>query len=146
MRFWFLALFLFLTPLSFAQGYKVLLTWDAPTCMAQGNCTDPVANYAVYRSVATAGTYTQIASGVTPLTYTDLNVDFGNTYYYYVVSVDSSNNQSPPSNIASVTIPSLFLNPATGVTILISANGGPPRIHFDNQCTEYEYDFSYGLL
>jgi hypothetical protein len=40
------------------------------------------------------------------LDYTDSsNVDSGQTYDYIVESVDSSGNESVPSNMASVTIP-----------------------------------------
>jgi fibronectin type 3 domain-containing protein len=38
-------------------------------------------------------------------TFTDANVQSGQTYLYYVTSVDSSGAESSPSNSTTVTIP-----------------------------------------
>jgi len=41
----------------------------------------------------------------TKTTFTDQNVEAGKTYYYYVVAVDNASNESPPSEVASETVP-----------------------------------------
>jgi hypothetical protein len=41
----------------------------------------------------------------TKTTYTDQSVEAGKTYYYYVIAVDTAGNESPPSEVASDTVP-----------------------------------------
>lgn len=134
-----LFLFLLLSVPGFAQHqYTVLLTWQPPTCMATNSCSDAVANYDVFR-MGSGGTFEQIASSVTPTTYSDTGVQWSATYQYYVTSVDAQGNQSAPSNTVSVTIPSLILNPATGVILIIAdMRTGLEHIHYQNQCTPYD--------
>jgi fibronectin type 3 domain-containing protein len=42
---------------------------------------------------------------VSGMSYTDASGQVGQTYYYVVTSVDSSNTQSGYSNVVSITIP-----------------------------------------
>ena len=83
-------------------AYEVDLTWDAPL-----TSLDPVAGYNIYRSPSGSSTYTLMGSvNSSTLAYTDNNnIQDGQTYDYIVESVDSSGNESVPSNMASVTIP-----------------------------------------
>lgn len=84
-----------------AASYEVNLTWDAPSESA-----DPVAGYNVYRATSGSSSYQLLNSSVNSSTaYTDTTVVDGVSYTYYVESVDSSGNQSSPSNTYSVTIP-----------------------------------------
>jgi hypothetical protein len=85
-----------------ATAYSVDLTWAAPS-----SSPDPVAKYNIYRTPSGSSSY-QLMGTVsnTQLAYTDSSsVDSGQTYDYIVESVDSSGNESVPSNMASVTIP-----------------------------------------
>ena len=49
--------------------------------------------------------FTRIAAGITGLTYTDLSVTDAVTYYYAVTAVDTSNNESTFSTVASAITP-----------------------------------------
>jgi hypothetical protein len=85
-----------------ATAYSVDLTWAAPS-----SSPDPVAKYNIYRTPSGGSSY-QLMGTVsnTQLAYTDSSsVNSGQTYDYIVESVDSSGNESVPSNMASVTIP-----------------------------------------
>jgi fibronectin type 3 domain-containing protein len=66
----------------------------------------PVTGYFVYRSTSSGGPYRPlIAAPHASLTYTDLAVLAGQTYYYVVTAVNSDNIQSSYSNEVSATIP-----------------------------------------
>lgn len=80
-----------------APGGGVALTWNPP---AGGGAS----SYNVKRGTAGGGPYTTIATGVASLSYTDLGVTAGNTYYYVVSGVNSA-GEGPNSNEASITIP-----------------------------------------
>jgi hypothetical protein len=83
-------------------AYEVQLSWDPPV-----SSPDPVASYNIYRSPSGSSSY-QLMGSVTSSyqSYTDTdNIQDGSTYDYIVESVDSSGNESVPSNMASVTIP-----------------------------------------
>ena len=80
---------------------EVNLSWDAPS-----NSPDPVAGYNVYRAPDGTGSYVQLNSSVvTQTSYLDTTVVSGQAYDYVVESVDSSGNNSSPSNMISVTLP-----------------------------------------
>jgi hypothetical protein len=85
-----------------SSDYQVDLTWDAPS-----SSPDPVAGYNIYRSPSGESNYQLMGSvSLNELVYTDTNnIQNGQTYDYIVESFDSSDNESVPSNIASVTIP-----------------------------------------
>jgi fibronectin type 3 domain-containing protein len=60
----------------------------------------------VYRATISGGPYTLLNSSLVPTTqYNDANVQSGQTYYYVVTAVDSSNRESSYSNQSSATIP-----------------------------------------
>ena len=60
--------------------------------------------YNVYRSTTSGGPYTQVNGALVGTNaYTDTGLTNGTTYYYVVTAVDTSNNESPNSNQASVT-------------------------------------------
>lgn len=72
---------------------NVVLSWDAVT---------GATSYNVYRALTSGGPYTQIATGVAEITYTDSTVTNGTTYYYVVTAVSSA-GESAYSNEASAT-------------------------------------------
>jgi hypothetical protein len=81
-----------------AVQHSVSLSWNASTSQ--------VAGYNIYRGTTSGGPYTKLNSGLlSGLAFTDNNVQTGATYYYAATSVDSSNNESSYSNIATAVIP-----------------------------------------
>ncbi len=86
-----------------ATAYEVNLTWQAPA-----NSTDPVAGYNAYRALSGSANYQQInTSEIVSTAYADTNAQSDQTYDYFVESVDASGVTSEPSNMASVSVPSL---------------------------------------
>ena len=78
--------------------HSVALSWTASTSTVSG--------YNVYRGTVSGGPYTKINSSlVAGLSYTDLTVQSGTTYYYVTTAVDSSGNESVYSNEVSAPIP-----------------------------------------
>ena len=68
--------------------------------------TSTVIGYDVYRGTVSGGPYTKINSSVdATTTFTDTTVQAGQTYYWVVAAVNSSNVQSTYSNEVSATIP-----------------------------------------
>ena len=96
--------------------YEVALNWRPPA--------DPatlVAGYNVYRATGGCPSYQLLNSSVDAGTsFTDITVQNGTSYSYYVESVDAAGNQSAPSNIYSVDIPSLRQAPPGFVTQWLS--------------------------
>ena len=93
-------------------GGPVTLTWgasqgqicttDTPPVCTPNN--DPI-SYKVYVSGTNGGPYSPIGTTVA-LSYKDLAVTSGSTYYYVVTAIDGTNNEeSAYSNQASATIP-----------------------------------------
>jgi hypothetical protein len=82
--------------------YEVDVTWGPPS-----SSPDPVAAYDIYRSPGGESDYELMGSvNSNQFEYTDNNeIQQGQSYDYIVESVDSSGNESVPSNTASVTIP-----------------------------------------
>jgi hypothetical protein len=80
--------------------HSVSLTWVAST-------STNVVGYNVYRGAAPGGPYTLLTTTrVAGLAYTDTAVQGGQTYYYVVTAVDSSNNASVYSTEAMAVVPS----------------------------------------
>jgi hypothetical protein len=70
------------------------------------NATTGAVGYNVYRGSVSGGPYTILtAAAVTATTFTDANVQSGQTYYYVVTSLNSTGGESAYSNQASATIP-----------------------------------------
>jgi fibronectin type 3 domain-containing protein len=73
------------------------------------NSEPDLAGYYLYRSTdpnLPKKKWTQLTPTLyTKTTYTDQNVEAGKTYYYYVIAVDTASNESPPSEVASDTVP-----------------------------------------
>jgi hypothetical protein len=90
-----------LTGTGTTQNYVVNLSWDAPA-----NLPDSVAGYRIYRSPSGGSSYQLLGSvSTTQLAYSDSSVTNGQTYDYIVESVDSSGNESVPSNMVAIAIP-----------------------------------------
>lgn len=71
--------------------HYVSLSWSAQT--------GPTITFRVYRSNANGGPYTEVMSGISALSYTDLNVASNATFYYVCTAYDSStNSESAYSN------------------------------------------------
>jgi len=82
-------------------SYSVAVTWNAPT-----SSPDPVSGYNVYKAPGGSSTYQLLTStNSSQLSVTDTNVQDGQSYNYIIESVDSSGNESVPSNVATVTVP-----------------------------------------
>jgi Abnormal spindle-like microcephaly-assoc'd, ASPM-SPD-2-Hydin len=79
-------------------SHSAALSWTASTSAVIG--------YNVYRGTASGGPYTKLNSSVISATnYTDSTVQAGQTYYYVVTAVNSSDVESVYSNQVSATIP-----------------------------------------
>jgi hypothetical protein len=78
--------------------HSVALTWTASSSAASG--------YNVYRSTVSGSSYVKINTSLdSGLSYTDMTVQSGTTYYYVATAVDASNNESAFSNEVPVVIP-----------------------------------------
>ena len=78
--------------------HSATLTWTASTSSVVG--------YNVYRATVSGGPYTMINTALEAATsYTDLNVQAGQTYYYVVTAVNSSGVESAYSSQVTATIP-----------------------------------------
>jgi uncharacterized repeat protein (TIGR03806 family) len=80
---------------SAASATSVQLTWTASVDTGGSG----LAGYRVFRDG------TQIATGITAISYTDNTVVGSNTYSYVVRAIDNAGNVSGPSNAAQVTTP-----------------------------------------
>jgi fibronectin type 3 domain-containing protein len=79
--------------------YSVALTWNNSNSAG-------IVGYDVFRGTVQGGPYTQLTSSpIAGTTYTDTSAQAGQTYYYAVTSVNSSNVQSSYSNVANVNVP-----------------------------------------
>jgi hypothetical protein len=77
--------------------HQVALSWTASTTAG--------VTYKVYRGTAHLGPYSPIASGLTNTSYTDPNVQSGQSYYYVCSAVDGSGTESDPSGETVAAIP-----------------------------------------
>ena len=78
--------------------HSVDLSWTA-------SGTPGVVGYYVYRSTVSGGPYNKISSSPEPtLTYSDMNVASGQTYYYVITAQDGGGMESTYSNQATVTV------------------------------------------
>ena len=81
-------------------AHSVNLSWTASS-------SPNVAGYNVYRGTASGGPYTKVNSTpVSGTTYTDTTVQPGQTYYYVVTAVDTSNAESAYSSPVQAVVPS----------------------------------------
>ena len=79
-------------------SHSAALSWTASASLVIG--------YNVYRGTESGGPYTKLNSSLIQTTsYTDSAVQAGQSYYYVVTAVDSSNSESVYSNQVSVTVP-----------------------------------------
>jgi hypothetical protein len=81
-----------------SDRHSVVLNWS-PSASA-------VIGYFVYRGTISGGPYAKLSSSIdTAPSYTDGTVSGGQTYYYVVTSVDSSDVESAYSNQVAVSVP-----------------------------------------
>ena len=80
--------------------HNVVLSWTAST-------TAGVVGYNAFRGTASSGPFSQLnSSSISATTYTDGNVQAGQTYYYVVTAIASDDvTESADSNVASATVP-----------------------------------------
>ena len=92
---------------------SISLGWDA-----HPNTDGDLYAFRVYRGPV-GGPYTQIAQLVNPAatSYVDTAVTAGQTYEYYVTAVDTSLNESLPSNLVSATAENLIVAVTFRVTV-----------------------------
>jgi fibronectin type 3 domain-containing protein len=76
----------------------VALSWTASSSTG-------VIGYYVYRGASSDSLARLNSSPVAPTEYVDSAVTLGQTYYYAVTAVDSSDVESTDSNVVSATIP-----------------------------------------
>ena len=82
-----------------SSGHSVALSWTAST-------SANVKGYYVYRSNASGGPYTKLATSLAAATsYTDLTVQAGQTYYYVATAVDNNNQESAYSAEVKAVVP-----------------------------------------
>jgi fibronectin type 3 domain-containing protein len=81
---------------SIPVSHVVTISWDASTT--------PGCTYNVYYSLTSGGPYILLGS-TSLLSFMDIDVSAGQTYYYVVAAVNSSGVQSVYSGEISVTIP-----------------------------------------
>jgi hypothetical protein len=81
--------------------HSVTLTWDPSS-------SPSVVGYNVFRSTQSGGPYALVNSSrpVSTLTYTDMSVQAGKTYYYVLTAVGGNGVESPFSGEVAATIPS----------------------------------------
>ena len=81
-----------------AVSHLASIVWTASTSAVMG--------YNVYRSAISGGSYIKLTTNVVSATsYSDSSVQAGQTYYYVVTALNSSNVESVFSNQVSATIP-----------------------------------------
>lgn len=99
------ALFSLLPLLACAAGGSVVLTWTAPTLNNDGTALTDLASYNVY-SGASSTTLTKLASvPAASTTYTAIGLTPGQTYYFAVSSVSTSEGEGAQSNTVTAAIP-----------------------------------------
>jgi Abnormal spindle-like microcephaly-assoc'd, ASPM-SPD-2-Hydin len=83
-----------------APSHSVSLAWDASP-------SNDVVSYNLYRSSSPTGPFTKVGSTTsTVLAFTDTTVKGGQTYFYEVTSVDSTNLESAVEGPVQVAVPS----------------------------------------
>jgi hypothetical protein len=82
-------------------SHQVALSWDAPAMS-----TVPILSYNTYRLTSGSSAYQLLHSSAAPqTTYVDSTVQTDVTYNYIVTSIDSTGEESAPSNEVTATIP-----------------------------------------
>jgi len=95
-------------PPSAPTGLTVAPAQDRLSIFFAANPEPDVAGYNLYRSTDPnlLKPWTKLNSALlTRTTYQDLDVQSGVKYYYYLTAVDTAGNVSPPSKVASETVP-----------------------------------------
>jgi fibronectin type 3 domain-containing protein len=71
-----------------------------------GSTSTNVAGYNIYRATTSGGPYTKVNSApIVGVSYLDIAVQAGQTYYYRTTAVDGNNNESGYSNTAAAVVP-----------------------------------------
>ncbi|HEY7390710.1 MAG TPA: hypothetical protein VH640_19495 [Bryobacteraceae bacterium] len=100
--------------------HSVSLSWNASQ-------SPNLSYYNLYRGIVSGGPYPVVTAVGPVTTYTDSNVQAGQTYYYVVTAVDAIGAESTYSNEAAATLPgaaprtvelSLCPSPQTGIRVL----------------------------
>jgi fibronectin type 3 domain-containing protein len=79
-------------------NHSVALNWGASS--------SSIAGYNIYRSLVSGSSYAKVNSSlVGGVSFTDSNVQAGQTYYYVATSVDASGNESVYSNEVPAIVP-----------------------------------------
>lgn len=109
-----------------ADEVTINLDWD-------DNDEPDLRSYRIYRGSQSGGPYTRIAEiGAATSSYADVTAPAGATSYYYVTAVDTSNNESPPSNEASAVKPEDTTPPATPANLTATGVIGGINLDWDD--------------
>ena len=82
------------------KHHSVTLSWVASESKL------PVVGYNLYRANSPGGSYVKLNSEPLKTTqYIDTTVEAGHSYIYNVTAISSNNVESPPSRLATATIP-----------------------------------------
>ncbi len=112
-----------LTATASADTTKILLDWN-------DNGESDLNGYNVYRATQVSGPFTKINAGtIGSSSYDDTSAPSGITLYYRVTAVDTSTNESAPSNTASALRPADTTSPAAPTGL--SATGSTSSIVLD---------------
>lgn len=112
-------------PRSFNLQYtacrEITLTWQPPD-------ENDKYLYNIYRSTELNGTYTNIFSNYDMLSYIDVDLVYGNTYYYFITAIDENGFEGKRTDIKSIYANPCPPNPPTNFQCTDSTLGG--RINF----------------
>jgi len=87
-----------LTVTAAVLSHSVALNWNAST-------SSDVVSYSAYRGSTPGGPYALVASAISGLSYADMSVQAGVTYYYVVTATSSNGQESVDSNEAKASVP-----------------------------------------
>jgi PKD repeat protein len=141
-------LIFFYTPLLFAVGNVVKISWSPPTTNINGSPLTDINGYRVYYGNSSRN-YTRIINVGNNMTYDVNDLAEGLTYYFAVTAYDTSGNESLYSNEVFKIIPSLNIPPianpggiysiAEGQATILNGSGSSD---LDGSIVRYEWDIN----
>lgn len=115
-------------PQSFNLQYtacrEITLTWQPPD-------ENDKYSYNIYRSTELNGTYTNIFSNYDMLSYIDVDLVYGNTYYYFITAVDKNGFEGKRTDIKSIYANPCPPNPPQNFQCTDSSWGGRVKFTWD---------------
>jgi fibronectin type 3 domain-containing protein len=105
---------------------SVLLSWTA-------SVSPNLTSYNLYRGTTSGGPYSVVTAVGLVTTYTDYNVQFGQTYYYVATAIDNTGTESAYSSEASAAVPGPVPQGAT-IRLCVSPLMAKPGIIVQKIC------------